>query len=64
MSYVQNDSVSHREVEAAAKAYLEWQFPERTWESSPPKFRDVFMEGAAVILRAAAKVRSSSIAPQ
>ena len=45
--------VENHHVEAAAKAWMEWQFPGRTWETASPGMRAKFIEGARVILRSA-----------
>jgi hypothetical protein len=43
-----------RQVEAAAKAWMTWQFPGRSWEDAIPVMRDRFRDGARKALRAAA----------
>lgn len=42
------------QVEAAAKAWLEWQFKGRRWEDAVPSLRESFLKGSRVILAAAA----------
>lgn len=42
------------EIEAAARAYLEWQFKGRRWDSASSSMKEKFREGARVALRAAA----------
>jgi len=42
------------EVEAAARAWLSWQFPGREWDTAVESMRNRFRDGAKVVLRAAA----------
>jgi len=45
---------SEAEIEAAAKAWLSWQFPGRDWDTAVDVMKDRFRDGARVVLRAAA----------
>jgi hypothetical protein len=45
-------SFSEKQVEVAAKAWLEWQFDGQTWEKASPAMKNKFLEGARVILSA------------
>lgn len=44
---------SEQQVEAAARAWLGWQFPGRTWETALDGMKEKMREGARVVLRAA-----------
>lgn len=44
---------SDKQVEAAAKAWLEWQFDGQKWETASASMRAKFLAGARVILVAA-----------
>lgn len=44
------------QIEAAAKAWMAWQFPGRAWEDAVPAMKDKFRDGARIALRAAAFV--------
>ena len=44
---------SDQQIEAAARAYLGWQFPGRTWETAIEGMKAKFREGARIALRAA-----------
>jgi len=44
--------IQEKQVEAAARAWLAWQFPGRKWETAVPAMQDKFREGARVVLRA------------
>ena len=44
---------SDKQVEAAAKAWLEWQFDGQKWETASASMKAKFMAGARVILTAA-----------
>jgi hypothetical protein len=55
-------TISSEEVEAAAKAWLHFQFQGKwTWESAAPALKEKFREGAKQILVAAAIARRSNI---
>jgi hypothetical protein len=54
--FLHDDEPSEQQVEAAARAWLEWTFPARDWNTAPPAMRDKFREGARASLRAAAAV--------
>jgi hypothetical protein len=45
-----------RQVEAAAKAWMTWQFPGRSWDDAVPELKDKFRDGARHALIAAASV--------
>lgn len=47
---------TEEQVEAAAKAYMAWQFPGRDWDDAVPALKDKFREGARRALAAAAQV--------
>ena len=47
------DEPTEEQVEAAAKAWLTWQFPNRDWDTAVDAMKDKFREGARVILLAA-----------
>ena len=47
---------SERQVEAAAMAWMTWQFPGRAWEDAVPEMKDKFRDGARRALLAAAIV--------
>lgn len=44
------------QVEAAARAWMTWQFPGRDWEDAVPEMKDKFRDGARRALQAAAIV--------
>ncbi len=44
---------SDKQIEAAAKAWLEWQFEGQKWKNASPAMRKRFLEGAKIILGAA-----------
>ena len=44
------------QVEAAAKAWMTWQFPGRRWEDAVPSMKAKFREGARKALVAAVSV--------
>jgi hypothetical protein len=44
---------SDKQVEAAAKAWLEWQFDGQKWETASDSMKAKFLDGARVILSAA-----------
>lgn len=46
---------SDKQIEAAAKAWLEWQFKDQLWENASPAMKKKFLEGAQVILKAVEK---------
>ena len=46
---------SDKQIEAAAKAWLEWQFESQKWETASPAMKKKFLEGAQVILKAVEK---------
>lgn len=46
--------ISQGKIEAAARAYMEWQFPQRSWDSLTDGMREKFREGARNALVAAA----------
>ena len=48
---------SRDEVEAAAKAYAEWQFPKMAWDDLREGMKNKFREGARKALEAAMRVR-------
>lgn len=50
---------SEEQVEAAAKAWMSWQFPNRDWDEAVPAMRDMFKTGARKALVAAAAIGSS-----
>jgi hypothetical protein len=52
---------SEPQIEAAAKAWMAWQFPGRAWDDAVPAMKAKFMDGARRALRAAAfvKIRGS-----
>jgi hypothetical protein len=45
-----------RQIEAAARAWMTWQFPGRAWEDAVPELKDKFRDGAKRALLAAAVV--------
>ena len=45
---------TERQIEAAARAWMAWQFPGRAWDDAVPELRDKFREGARLVLQAAA----------
>lgn len=49
------------EIEAAAKAWLEWQFPGRPWEDAVEAMKQKFRDGATEALRAAASVSNRMV---
>lgn len=51
---------SEEQVEAAAKAYMAWQFPGRDWDDAVPALKNKFREGARLALSAAAGVMMAS----
>ena len=44
---------SDKQIEAAAKAWLEWQFQGQEWETASAAMKKKFREGARIILCAA-----------
>jgi len=46
------------EIEAAARAWLDWQFPGRYWNTATQAMKDKFREGAKVVLQAAGNART------
>ena len=48
-----NAEPSEEQVEAAAKAWLSWQFPGRSWEDAVPSMKKKFRDGARRSLAAA-----------
>lgn len=46
---------SDRQVEAAARAWLEWQFPGRSFDAAGSSMKSKFREGARVVLMAASR---------
>ena len=53
-------TIGSDEVEAAARAWLTWQFG-RPWETATPQLQERFRDGARHILMAAALARSKRI---
>jgi hypothetical protein len=49
---LQRSEPTPEQVEAAAKAWMAWQFPGREWETAVESMREKFREGALVVLRA------------
>jgi hypothetical protein len=49
---------SEEQVEAAAKAWMSWQFPNRDWDEAVPEMKDMFKTGARKALVAAAALGS------
>ncbi len=45
--------VTNAQVASAAKAYMEWQFPGKEWETASLSLQSRFMEGARIALTAA-----------
>ena len=45
---------SERQVEAAAQAWMTWQFPGRDWDDAVPAMKNKFRDGARRALLAAA----------
>lgn len=54
-------NISSDEIEAAAKAWLTWQFNGKSWETATPQLQEKFREGARIVLSAAAIARSKKI---
>jgi len=52
---------TERQIEAAAKAFMAWQFPGRSWDDAVPTMKDKFLVGARLALRAAAFVPAEKI---
>lgn len=50
----QSRGLTERQIDAAAKAWMEWQFPGRSWDDAVPEMRAKFREGARCALTAAA----------
>lgn len=44
---------TEEQVEAAAKAWMSWQFPGRSWEDAVPAMKEKFRDGARRALTAA-----------
>jgi hypothetical protein len=44
---------TERQVEAAARAWMTWQFPGRAWEDAVPSMQNKFRDGARRALLAA-----------
>jgi len=49
---------SEEQVEAAAKAWMSWQFPNRDWDEAVPAMKDMFRTGARKAFNAAAALGS------
>lgn len=47
---------TEEEVEAAARAWMGWQFPNRSWDDAIENMKQRFRDGASLALRAAAAV--------
>jgi len=45
---------TEEQVEAAAKAWMSWQFPDRSWDDAVPSMKEKFRDGARLALAAAA----------
>lgn len=43
---------SPAQIQAAAKAWLEWQFKGRKWEEATDSMREKFIEGTIIVLSA------------
>ena len=52
----QYDPSDEDQVEAAARAWLEWQFKGQDWDTASSDLKKKFREGARSILEAAAAV--------
>lgn len=52
---------SEEQVEAAAKAWMSWQFPNRDWDEAVPEMKNMFKTGARKALIAAAEVSSTEV---
>lgn len=52
---VSNGEPCDAQIEAAAKAWMTWQFKKASWDSASPAMKDKFREGARLVLLAAAK---------
>lgn len=50
------DEPTPLQIEAAARAWMTWQFPGRAWEDAIPAMKDKFRDGARRALLAAAIV--------
>lgn len=48
-----------RQVEAAARAWMSWQFPGRAWDDAIPEMQAKFRDGARRALAAALVVSES-----
>lgn len=48
---------SNEQIDAAAEAWLTWQFPGRTWNSATSAMKDKFRAGAKIILSAAMNIK-------
>jgi hypothetical protein len=44
---------TEQQVEAAARAWMTWQFPGRAWEDAVPAMKSKFRDGARLALLAA-----------
>jgi hypothetical protein len=49
---------TEEQIEAAAKAWMSWQFPGRSWDDAVPALKDKFKDGAKKALLAAADIMS------
>lgn len=45
--------ITEYHVELAARAWMNWQFPDRKWDDAVPEIKKVFIEGAYNALVAA-----------
>jgi hypothetical protein len=52
---------TEEEIEAAAKAWMSWQFPGRAWEDAVENMKQKFLDGAHRALRAAAAVSRKTV---
>lgn len=55
------DDPSPQEIEAAAKAWMAWQFPGRSWDDATEVMKKRFRSGAIVVLRAAASATNCKL---
>lgn len=47
------NTFTEEQVEAAARAWMTWQFPGRSWEDAVPAMKEKFRDGARRALMAA-----------
>lgn len=50
------DEPTDEQIDAAAKAWLEWQFPGRKWDRASEQMKNAFRDGARRAIIAASRI--------